>query len=131
MSENDYQVGGDHYKSTYQHWDFVADTGMDYWQAAASKYVARCFKKNGAVDLQKAAQYMRKRHELAAAGMPEAVGMTEYNTERLNEFCSVNNIEPERRLALELILEGSWLKAADECEALCGLFINPTAINDR
>lgn len=66
------QVGGDHYSkrggTEYQHWDLVADLGMDYYMANATKYVMRWRDKNGIVDLKKAVTYIKKRLELTEAG---------------------------------------------------------------
>lgn len=54
------QIGGTHYESKYQHWDWVADTHMDYFSACATKYVSRWWKKNGVQDLLKARSYVEK-----------------------------------------------------------------------
>jgi hypothetical protein len=61
------QVGGDHYKVSYQHWDFVVDLQLDYFEACATKYVTRWRKKNGLEDLQKSPHYIEKRQELVEA----------------------------------------------------------------
>ncbi len=64
-SANDYQHGGQHYRrGGYQHWDFVNDTGMDYYQGNATKYVSRWRNKNGIEDLKKAEHYLTKAKEL-------------------------------------------------------------------
>lgn len=65
MSEkaNDRQVGGDHYSKAgkdEQHWDRVARLGLDYFQAQITKYVERCWTKNGIEDLRKAAHFLQK-----------------------------------------------------------------------
>lgn len=62
---NKIQVGGDHYKSNYQHWDWVVATGLDYLAGCATKYITRWRKKNGLQDLQKAAHYLDKLIEVA------------------------------------------------------------------
>lgn len=55
------QVGGEHYnKSEYQHWDFVIDNNLGYFEGQITKYVCRWRKKNGKQDLEKAAHYMEK-----------------------------------------------------------------------
>lgn len=68
MSENktanDHQVGGEHYKSDYQHWDFVSETRMHYLLANATKYISRFHKKNGIQDLKKAMHYVDKALEV-------------------------------------------------------------------
>lgn len=63
MEANDIQIGGDHYKADYQHWDWVDDIGLHYYLAAATKYVARWQKKNGAQDLRKALHFISKAQE--------------------------------------------------------------------
>ncbi len=60
MSANDEQVGGTHYHTEYQHWDFVLDTGMDYFAAQVTKYVTRWRRKNGEEDLKKALHFLDK-----------------------------------------------------------------------
>jgi hypothetical protein len=66
---NDRQEGGDHYKSSIQHWDFVAANDLDYFQGAITKYVARWKKKNGLMDLKKARHFLDKYIELVEAGI--------------------------------------------------------------
>lgn len=63
MNSNDYQIGGNHYASEYQHWDFVCDTKLHYLLGCATKYVSRWRKKNGIEDLKKALHYLRKAKE--------------------------------------------------------------------
>jgi hypothetical protein len=60
MEPNDYQVGGNHYDSSYMHWDFVCDTGLHYLLGCATKYIERWRKKDGIKDLKKAAHYIAK-----------------------------------------------------------------------
>lgn len=67
MSANDEQIGGSHYKQkpgVQEHWDRVWALGLDYWQACITKYVERCWKKNGIQDLQKARHFLDKYIEL-------------------------------------------------------------------
>lgn len=61
---NQHQVGGDHYKSNVQHWDYVAANNLDYFQGQISKYVERWKKKNGLQDLKKARHFLDKYIEL-------------------------------------------------------------------
>jgi len=62
---NEVQIGGDHYKSQYQHWDWAINVGLDYLGSAATKYITRWQKKDGLKDLQKAGHYMDKLIEVA------------------------------------------------------------------
>lgn len=66
MGANDKQVGGDHYQSGYQHWDFVCETQMHYLIACATKYIIRHRKKNGKQDLEKAIHYIEKFLQVAS-----------------------------------------------------------------
>lgn len=68
MAANDRQVAGAHYKSGIQHWDWVADNELDYFQGQITKYVARCKKKNGLEDLLKAQHFLDKYIELWKEG---------------------------------------------------------------
>lgn len=54
------QVGGDHYDSSYKHWDWIVDIKMPYLPGNATKYVARWRKKSGLQDLLKAKSYIEK-----------------------------------------------------------------------
>lgn len=56
---NDKQVGGKHYRSSYQHWDLVLDFGLHYLEGCATKYVTRR-KGNRGEDIGKAIHYLEK-----------------------------------------------------------------------
>lgn len=60
MSANEKQVGGNHYASGIQHWDYVIANELDYFQAQVTKYVTRWKKKNGIQDLEKAMHFLEK-----------------------------------------------------------------------
>ena len=58
---NEKQIGGAHYASSYQHWDYVRQALQNrYLEGCASKYIARYKKKNGLQDLEKAKHYLEK-----------------------------------------------------------------------
>jgi hypothetical protein len=64
MNPGEYQVGGSHYQSAYESWDFILDVfGGDFFLGNASKYVTRNRKKNGVEDLRKAVHYLEKYQE--------------------------------------------------------------------
>lgn len=69
MEANERQVGGGHYKSSSQHWDWVAANQLDYFQGQVTKYVARWKDKNGLQDLLKAQHFLEKYIELVKAGV--------------------------------------------------------------
>lgn len=63
---NDRQVAGTHYKGgDYQHWDFVAELGLNYFVGQFTKYLSRWRSKNGTEDLLKAQHYLEKFIEIA------------------------------------------------------------------
>jgi hypothetical protein len=57
---NKYQVAGKHYNSPIQHWDWVIANDLNYLEGQITKYVARCRKKNGKQDLEKALHFLEK-----------------------------------------------------------------------
>ena len=65
MSANDMQVGGSHYRSDYEPWDFTCDIFKGcFFLGNANKYITRWRKKNGLEDLRKALHYLQKHREL-------------------------------------------------------------------
>lgn len=64
---NDRQVGGEHYKTKYQHWDFAADATLGYFEGQITKYILRHAKKKGREDLEKAHHFAQKLKETQAA----------------------------------------------------------------
>ena len=75
MAANSRQVGGTHYgKVGRQHWDVVADFGLDYFQGQITKYVMRWRDKNGIEDLRKAHHFLEKYIELQCLALDSQVG---------------------------------------------------------
>ncbi len=62
---NNYQIGGDHYRSEIQHWDFVLANNIPYLEAQIIKYVFRWRKKGGVQDLNKAKHFLEKLLDVA------------------------------------------------------------------
>ena len=60
MDVNKEQIGGTHYKTKYEHWDYVLDVGLDYFGGQLTRYVSRWRKKDGVQDLRKALHYINK-----------------------------------------------------------------------
>lgn len=67
LEANTRQVGGAHYQSEIQHWDYVVANRLNYFEAQITKYVTRCRKKNGLQDLEKARHFLEKYIELWSA----------------------------------------------------------------
>ena len=91
---NEFQVGGDHYASPYQHWDLVLKIGMGYLDGVATKYLARWRKASKPEDdLCKSKHYVEKLIENF-----DVVSLVSRRPARLcrleaNRFCSVNKID--------------------------------------
>ena len=114
MSANERQIGGDHYKTEYEHWDLVLATGMGYLEGCATKYVSRWRKKDGVLGLEKALHYVeklresgsllisRRQHPSYARGQhPSAAMFLEVEVER---FVRANDLSPtEHRIIADLV----------------------------
>ncbi len=71
MSVNEKQVGGEHYRSPIQHWDYVELNGLRYTEGCATKYITRNRKKheNPRQDIEKAIHYVEKIQDLYRNGI--------------------------------------------------------------
>lgn len=80
MTANKKQIGGKHYQSAYQHWDWVLDNDLSYLEGCATKYIVRWRDKGGVEDLKKAAHYIEKLIEPRSDTIvSEAVAVTMYS----------------------------------------------------
>lgn len=92
------QIGGAHYKSTYQHWNFLPDIGFgpEYYIGCATKYVTRHASKNGAEDIHKAIHFVEKLIELCDGGrvVPWRVPLTmlQHVSTAVSDYVSRNNL---------------------------------------
>lgn len=98
------QVGGDHYKTGgEEHWDRVARLGLDYFQAQVTKYVERCWRKNGIEDLKKARHFLDKYIELQEQAQKVSNTFKEIGAEAGSSYVDQNPSsravagEPERK----------------------------------
>lgn len=57
---NQKQVGGSHYQTTIQPWDYIAANNIGYFEGNVIKYVSRWREKGGLDDLRKAIHYLEK-----------------------------------------------------------------------
>jgi len=120
MTANNYQIGGTHYKSKYEHWDLVADTEMGYLEGCVTKYISRHKKKHGLIDLQKAKHYLTKLIETCEYHRAHrkniyvgaAFGNVDY-------FCQVNKIGNDERRVMKLV--AAWQLKNDLEQALDAL----------
>jgi hypothetical protein len=74
---NTRQVGGQHYKTSIEVWDFVIANDIGYLEGNAIKYLARWRKKDGIKDLEKARHYLEKIIEIAYREMEEIARQAE------------------------------------------------------
>jgi hypothetical protein len=113
---NERQVAGTHYAGVYQHWDYVRRALENrYLEGCASKYVARCRKKNGAQDLEKAIHYLEKIKFLFQSGAYEHPNENTMR-ERMREaytFIDAQGIKWEDMEAGFLVELTHWATTAD------------------
>ena len=64
---NEKQVGGNHYKTAIQPWDFVLANDIGFLEGNAIKYIVRHKQKNGIEDINKAIHYLEKLKEHEAS----------------------------------------------------------------
>lgn len=118
MKADEHQVGGSHYRSSYQHWSFVLDVGMDYLAGNATKYVARWRKKGGVEDLRKALTYLNKLEE--DGHLPNWRWTYPVRVVAVARFSTVNNLSDlERAFFLAL---ATWEQKEDLAAARMILF---------
>lgn len=106
---NNHQVGGNHYRSDYQHWDWSLDVENNPMQYQITKYL-RARKKGGVQDMEKLAHFIQKYVEQLTAGRrypPSRI------SPRLREIATkawlaANGMdELESRIALDIVLRDS------------------------
>lgn len=111
MSVNSIQIGGNHYKCEYQHWDLCWELHADWFQGCISKYLTRYPKKHkGMIDLEKSKHYLQKYIEVTKSSNVETCSCeTEaYIKNRfqlLNKFYESNGIgeNDSRRAIVDII----------------------------
>lgn len=119
MSANDIQIGGEHYKSAIQHWDFAAaNFGPGYFRGNATKYVTRSRKKNGLEDVKKARHYVQKMLEVdwEALGwsLAGACGRACSTTVKTFDFAAANGLDAWETLVVEKISRAAGTLALEE-----------------
>lgn len=97
MSVNNRQVGGDHYKSTFQHWDFVQFLNLAYIPAQITRYLGRWRKKNGIEDIEKALHYMDKHVQDEMLRHNDALQL-------LNTFIKENNLQEHEARVFNMLV---------------------------
>lgn len=106
MPANDTQVGGEHYKAEYQHWDFVTDIRLPYIPAVATKYIMRHRKKDGEIGLSKAIHCLDKAIEIGCRG---SIELTRFD--KFWRFVIANELTLMESAAICYIMEGQFEQA--------------------
>lgn len=116
MNANDRQVGGSHYASEYQHWDFVVDVNIPYLAAAILKYTSRHAAKDGERDLRKAEHFAEKLIEVFTSGrLAPPPSPTEFVAELCARFVKAQGLNATQGLIVALAVE--W-RNLDDLELL-------------
>lgn len=109
MNPNNMQVGGDHYRSKFQHWDLVLRCDVGYLEGCASKYVTRWRRTTtGKEDLRKAVHYVEK---LIAVVLARNYGPLAWRRNRyrdyhhdVSEFAAENGLSQLEALVVERLV---------------------------
>lgn len=126
------QHGGDHYKGVgYEHWDLVLDTGMNYFQGCATKYVTRWRKHEaGETNVLKAIHYVDKAQEAEAAGRLKRQNGT-YSMTDIQDFAAANKLNELEKLIIQDIIAWRWDEARKHLERLRAGYSEPEQTNKR
>ena len=112
MNPNSTQVGGSHYQSAYQHWDFVGDALQGrYLEGCISKYVSRWRKKGGTQDLEKAAHYADKLQQACLDREAKPLKKNAVRRYSAIKFCHKNGLIGAEQSVILLLAE--WGNLAD------------------
>lgn len=132
LAANDLQIGGQHYKSSFQHWDFVADVlAGRYMEGQITKYVSRWSKKNGVQDLHKAEHFLSKLLEQEEAGtaFQLADAVDPLDAKNIKLFCSTNQVGPVEEIIITAV--STWSTREDLLYALRTLHYLTTFLEDK
>lgn len=111
---NERQVGGDHYKSSLQHWDLVSRNNVGYLEGCATKYLTR-WRRRGTPrsDLEKTKHFIEKMLDLAQNTGYRPSGLVSWEEIRL--YGAANRIPALDLSAITILLrwsDSSGLRAA-------------------
>lgn len=109
MKANDRQVGGQHYRSAAQHWDFVASQGLGYFEGQITKYVSRWRKKNGLQDLEKAQHFLIKltelsREDMAPVSVRTLIAVSKGGVD-IGDFAAANELTSEEIMVCTRVMD--------------------------
>ncbi len=126
---NSIQIGGDHYVSDYQPWDFNEHNGLGGLECSIVKYICR-YKTKGAPfrDISKAIHYVDKLIDLH-----EKVGRVPRGCAGLDDvvkFSQIQNLGTKEDTALTFIARWSCLADLHQCRAALLRIIEELEAND-
>ena len=102
MTANERQIGGQHYKTKYEHWDMVPKVGLGYFDGTATAYVTRWRKKDGVRDLEKALHFVDKLIEVTHYDERRNLSRNEI-AEEIERYVDANKLgDPEHNIILVL-----------------------------
>ena len=107
---NSRQVGGDHYVSQFQHWDFVKLANMPYLEAQVLRYVTR--EKNGLEDIQKALHFCEK-----------LIAERERNETMADQYSAENQLSDSERMVVLYAVRGDLFGMRQVLEGLAEGFL--------
>ncbi len=123
VDPNTMQVGGTHYQTGYQVWDFTENNGLGGLEMCIIKYICRWRGKgNGIVDLQKALHYIDKLADLNLNRHRVPKGVASISD--LMCFCDIQELSPAEAHVVSLISRWSSHQDLVECRAQVRNLIN-------
>jgi hypothetical protein len=102
---NEIQVGGTHYQTKMQVWDFVIKHQIPYMEGTVIKYITRARKKNGIEDLEKAQHYVQK---MAECCLPNVHDYADYSDVRA--FSQANALLTQEEYIIQILCQWSTIK---------------------
>jgi hypothetical protein len=98
MTANQKQIGGQHYKTSYQHWDLAIFLGLGFLEGCSTKHITRWRKKGGVQDLEKGLHYLDKLIEVYTIYDITRNESPEIIEREVEKFARANNLtEQEQR----------------------------------
>lgn len=101
------QIGGTHYKSSYQPIAFIIKQNLNFIQGNIVKYVTRRKYKNGKEDLEKCLHYC----ELAEELKPTNYAVAEFS--ELHKYTNANSLNEIEHNIIACVILSDWKKTKE------------------
>lgn len=130
------QVGGTHYATEFQHWDYAWAVDMGIFPYQISKYISRHSKKGGLQDVQKAIHFAQKYIELLGEDVVDRPFNEPYTLLYTLLYNRHNPHVGEQEMCVVRIVAGSHSahsikKAISIMEDIAGQYIHPGYVNQE